>query len=673
MKRTAHRDPRRLALLCAATCVTYLPPRLAAEDYRNLDPARLVQRLDELFTDPEAGTMRYWQAKPPLAATFAYPRQVSVSPADREAVRHFVDGEFRPSQHFEWKPLGVPPPWDDNPFDNGTFDFYRHSLRWMLPLIHQWASGQDEDALDLALKCMQDWIQCNSTPPGASAYAWDDHAASYRLRIFCWFWELWRQSDRLDPDLARLLLASIYQHATFMTDEREYHPTSNHALHMDGSLLAAAVTCPEFKASARWRGLAEQRLTAYVERNFSPEGFNLEQSPSYHWYVLDKLGETVEFLRANDQLPPPALLRTLKDGIGVWPYLIRPDGAVPNVGDSGHKAGSYWQKRARQFLGEAPPPAAPLTMQSPRPDAGSFLLSFQAGYAIFTSFPLGQARPESDTYALFRCNSWPHSGHCHCDALSFELYGLGREWLVDSGKLNYETNSPERRYMLSARAHNVVLIDEQDFKFHPVELVDQGRTDAGDFVAARHVLPLAQHTRRFEFLPPRTVLLTDQLGSSDGQAHVYTQLFHIAPGLGVEIVSPRLVRLKATDGATGLIEQTGDSGTWTLVTGQREPFLQGWYSRRFNEMEPSPVLCFTTARPVERCVFVTQITLQPKRNPSTQRPVTPEHLGPEQSERQPRCLPLVSLNLRDRAVAKKALFADQHAAQPQPWHFRQPS
>jgi len=166
--------------------------------------------------------------------------------------------------------------------------------------------------------------------------------------------------------------------------------------------------------------------------------------------------------------------------------------------------------------------------------------------------------------------------------------------------------------MRSARAHNVVLVDNQAFEFHPIELLDYGRTSAGDFVAACHVLPQARHARRFEFLPPRAIVLTDQLSSSDGQAHTYTQLFHVAPGLRVEIVSPRQARLSAGDGETCLIDQLADSGEWTVITGQKEPFIQGWYSRRFNEMEPSPVLHFATPRPVQRCTFVTRITLRSK-------------------------------------------------------------
>ena len=81
--------------------------------------------------------------------------------------------------------------------------------------------------------------------------------------------------------------------------------------------------------AGRWREVAERRLARYIVANFSSEGFNLEQSPSYHWYVLELLGQVVEFLRDNQQSVPGNVQRVLNNGVSVWPWLIRPDGAVP--------------------------------------------------------------------------------------------------------------------------------------------------------------------------------------------------------------------------------------------------------------------------------------------------------------------------------------------------------
>jgi hypothetical protein len=580
------------------------------EDYRQLDACALAERLDERFADRAATDMGYWQVKPQLAATYVYPLRPERWSTDVRAVAAMKGGECQVSRLFPAQAVGVPPPWDDNPFDNRTYDLYLHALQWTVPLTRVWASTEDTESLRLKRAVVESWIRSNSQPPGMSPYAWGDHATASRLQVFCWFWELWRTSDDFDAEFARLLLASIYQHAVYMTDTRQYTPTSNHALHMDGALLAAALTFPEFAAAAEWRALAERRLSEFMERNFSPAGFNLEQSPAYHLYVVEQVGRIIAFLRANGQPLPRTVMATTERSIAVWPWLLRADGQVANVGDSAGGRPSNWRRTVAGFWGDELPPAAPSSGTAPRPEAGGFLVCDRAGYAICTSYPIEEAKPATDIYALFRCNSWRHSSHCHCDALSFVLFGLGREWLVDSGKLNYEETTPERKYMISARAHNVLLVDQADFDFCPVEVVDFGRTAEFDFVVARHELPSARHERRFEFHPPRTIVLVDEVGATDGAAHTVTQLFHAAPDLQVEILSARQACLHSPDGSRCVIEQTGDEGMWSVITGQTEPVVQGWYSREFNERVPSPVLHYTSAAAAGRHRFETRIELR---------------------------------------------------------------
>ena len=575
-----------------------------------IEPAETTADLATLLSDNSGDNLAYWRDKPHLKAAFAYQIEPRFSAADRETAARLSAGEFAPSRHFAWTRPGVPPPWDYNPDNNRTYDFYKHSLQWVVPLIEKWVCDADPDALTLTKRIITDWVLGNPTPPGASAYAWRDHTTSYRTRLFCWFWELWRDQAPDDPEFTRLFLAAVHRHATFLADDRNYTPTSNHALHMDGSLLAAAVTFPEFKDATRWRSVVDTRLAAYVARNFSPEGFNLEQSPFYHWYVIGRLGEITEFLRANDQAVNPAVADALDRAISVWPYLIRPDWLLPNVGDSGGGASRSWPAQARAYLGHEPPPPAPSSIANPRTDDAGFFLSSQVGYAFFTSYAVGEPDPAADTYVLFRCNSWPHSSHCHTDALSFELFGRGREWLVDSGRLNSEEDTLERRYMRSPRAHNVLLVDDSDFGFNPVELVDSGRTPECDFVSARHALPTAWHTRRFEFHPDRTIRLVDTVESRDDRPHLCSQLFQVAPNLRVDVVSDSEIRLVAPDGRMCVITQIGDAGAWSTVTGQVEPFQQGWYSRKFNEREPITTVFYSTPRPRKRCEFVTEVVLR---------------------------------------------------------------
>lgn len=568
--------------------------------------ADLSRQLEDLVRSPEMAGLPYWRSKPPMPATFAYPRKPTLTRTERSNVERLKNGEFSPHKLFDWHPLGVPPPWDTNRSRDKVFEFYKHALVWTVPLVDAWICEQDRGSRILLRRVIEDWVRANSTPPGASRYVWRDHATSYRLRLMCWMWESLRRDESVDFEFGRLLLASIYQHAMYAADRNNYNPKSNHALHLDGSLLATAVTLPEFREANRWRALVDKRLARYCARNFSPEGFHLEQSPFYHYYVIVRLGEIVTFLRDNRQPVPAELQQTIDRALSIWPYFLRSDRSLSNVGDSHTPPG--WRVKLRRIAGGELPAPAESTIPNPRSDASGFLLSFNAGYAIFTSYTVGKTDSATDTHAVFRCNSWYHTAHCHNDALSFELFGIGREWLIDSGQSNVAT-AVDKAFLRSARAHNVCLVDDENFSFHPITLVDSGRTSVSDFVTVRHELPQAHHTRRFEFQPPRTILLTDTLKAVDGKPHIYTQLFHVAAGLRVQIVSPREVQLIAESGDRCVIRQDGDRGEWSVTEGQREPFIQGWYSREFREFRANPTLQYRLSPARSQAKLVTQISL----------------------------------------------------------------
>lgn len=566
-------------------------------------------RYEKLFRKSAAPTLEYWSSKPLPRELLTHNLDAKAGPEDRAAVERMRAGWFRPTDAFEELPLGVPPPWDRNPSGNSTWDLNRHSLRWLKPLVEVWRSTGDPECLALAQRVIRDWRAHNERRPGATPMVWASHAPANRLRLLCWFWELYRTSDDLEERFARELLELISGHADFIAGGAEYRPRANHGLEQNLALVEAASVVPELANAPRWRDVARSRLRKYVAENFSREGFHLEQSPGYHWFVLRGLGSLAGFLRANGLPPVPGVDETARRAASVWPYLIKPNNEVVNIGDTHAVAAGSDRELWEHWwgAGNVPPPAGS-TVRNPRPEPGEFVLSFAAGYAIFTAYARDAVRPEPDTYALFKCNAFEYA-HYHRDALSFVLYGLGRDWLVDSGLYDYMETHPERTYMRSARAHNLVLVDEADFELGPVRLMDSGRTARHDFVKAQHQLPNAVHTRAFYFVPPRAVEIRDQLVARDARKHRFSQLLHVAPGLQVKIVSERCAHLVAPDGRTCVIEQSGTPGAWRVVTGQRRPYWQGWYSPGFQQIEAAPVLYYTNTERVRECHFLTRIRL----------------------------------------------------------------
>jgi hypothetical protein len=590
-----------------------------------LPPAPLLL-LEELFEPAEAWSFDYWRGRPPAADLIDLPLDPVASDADRDAVALMKDGWFQPVSTFPPVEIGVPPPWDVNPYNSNTWDLYRHALTWTEPLVKVWLTDGDDECLALMCAIIDSWRLHNPPPGGASAYAWNDCASAWRTQRLVWFWEMYRPSanHRFRAAFATPLLYMIREHAEYCADDANYNPNSNHGLMLTTSLLEVVGVLPEYRDSSDWHGVVDVRMPPFLDDNFSAAGFHMEQTPSYHKYMVGRIAEMAAFINRTGMAPVPQMDETARRAASLEVYLSRPNGVLASIGDCSRTTLGDYLSRWYDWWGDDLPGLAESTLPNPRADDSRFLVDFESGYAVFFAdriYVPGACRPrgedESDMYAVFRCNATSYNNHVHADTLSFTLYGLGWDWLIDSGGPWAYVFTQERYYVIGYRAHNVVLVDESDSVFQPVELVDFDRTEQGDYVECRHHLETAQQTRRLLFTPPYTVELRDTLVSTDATPHAYSQVFHVHDEMTVEIVSDTRLEIVAPDGNRCAIEQSGVPGTWSVHRAQTSPYWQGWYTPSFMEIEPAPAIYFTTA-PCEQCEFNTTIQLiQPPPVPTT--------------------------------------------------------
>jgi hypothetical protein len=567
--------------------------RLAGDGaWRRADATVVAGRMHLAVATP-AEARRQWRERKPLPATFLHPVEPDATTRTRDAAARLLTGRFSPHRSVAVRDEHLPPQWTAPHGRRRTEEMYRHSLRWLEPLVVVAAADDDATAWDAATGVVVSWIAANSRAPGRSDGAWHDHAVSIRARVLCWFFELYRRRPSPDPAVLHLVVASINQHGLFLADPSTYTPRSNHALETNGSLLAISATVPELRSADAWEQLARRRLERYVADAFTDDGFSREQSPRYHFFILRRLAALVSYLDAVDRPAPGTVSARLHDAAVVWPWLVRADGSLPRVGDTNDHAIPQWRRSLMDATGAEPPAPSPSTTPNPRADAAALLVSFDAGYAVFrgqgpdvTAGDSGQAPDATagdDTHVLFKCNYFRYP-HFHHDGLSFVLYALGREWLIDPGPHSYEYDRWERRYLCSSSAHNTVEVGAR-FAMHDVELVDVARTAAGDRVTARHHLGHATHTRTVEHRPPRVVHIRDEIVVSDGQTRDVRQLFHVAPDCTAVIGDGGRLVLTAPDGGRCIVSQAGP-GLWRLVRGQRHPEPLGWWSPGQLTIEP---------------------------------------------------------------------------------------
>jgi hypothetical protein len=220
-----------------------------------------------------------------------------------------------------------------------------------------------------------------------------------------------------------------------------------------------------------------------------------------------------------------------------------------------------------------------------------------------------------DSYLLFDAGPYG-SGHQHEDKLHLILHANGKTLLADPGNYSYDA-SDWRRYVLSTRAHNTVLVD----------VLEQNRARARDTWVAKEPTTspwvtgegfdyaegtyadgygpdgdrTVTHVRQVLFVKPRYWIVIDVLSPADDKPHAYDAPFH----LDVESaeMDPQTLATVGRSGDAGLaiIPLSRDGLTAQIVQGQAEPVVQGWMpTGRHDELRPIPTPIYHTEGPGER-------------------------------------------------------------------------
>lgn len=339
-----------------------------------------------------------------------------------------------------------------------------------------------------------------------------------------------------DSDFVELLYTSLDQHRRFIALTAEIYRPHNHIMAETAGLVLVTSLLEQEESddmtqmeNRAWERYAWRELNHEITRQINDDGFDFENSTSYHAYVLEMMlypalvaarvkgcrtaGEIREFLVHKERLSAKAL-ENIRNAAKVLCLLTQPDGKIPFIGDN--DGGRYipWESEdACPSDMRALSCTAALLLEDPvllpatvRP------LDFQAAAAFFDDAAVTASafRPQSawlsqcgyailagQTYhSVFRCggSTADKGGHANNDQLSLTLCVNGQTVLVDPGTYTYTGDPSWRAKLRSITAHSTVSIDDEETdRLVALQSFGGGGSET--------------HTvcRRFEVYPDRTV------------------------------------------------------------------------------------------------------------------------------------------------------------------------
>ena len=472
----------------------------------------------------------------------------------------------------EWD-ASLPTDWSADPFEDLNWQHHLHSWRSMEYWLNEFLQTNDVDLLLNPLEIALDWHRFHIEEGRTSHLQWYDDATGVRASRLAFLLEFILE-DELEvshDNLARLMnLADL--HVEKLMDP-EFLSSNNHGLFQLVGLDALCSVVGWRRACNGAREYARNEFVRLIRSWYTEEGVNVESSPTYHYWVTEKIRE----LGAVERFRNPDLQRILDEADEVSPWLTYPDGRWVRVGDS---------------HGEGPRLTGPVPSTC-LPDGGGCWavrdLS-KSGYAIIRSLP--EADDEVSSMLVLAGTAAP-TGHKHADDLGFVLIEGGQDIFVDSGRYGYNYDDA-RNYVLSARAHNVLslvgrrtdpyVIDPENSHLDLLA-VEQGRFTIGGIVDRPG---LFTHERTLSYIPGVLLHVEDKLKNRTD--FPWQSNLHLAPDLIPEINETGFVVTAGELTVRG--EFSGEGCEITAVRGETDPY-QGWVSVGYLELAPASVVVAT--------------------------------------------------------------------------------
>jgi hypothetical protein len=444
--------------------------------------------------------------------------------------------------------LKHPVNWRQDPHGNRSWRYELHTLTWLKPLLLNYAENREAASLATARDLSLDWAGVHLEPTSeVSEFAWYDMAVGLRAPYYAYLLRESLIEGDLPNEDADLLLRTAERHGAELADDGNYAAGHNHGLFQDEGLYLLAKQLPTLPSAEAWRELALKRMRSTLEQTISfTDGAHLEHSSAYQFSITNLVSRLADHVQ---EMPKLGTLRDALRKTAAW--HVTPGGRLVQLGDTDDVPAPKWAQQAASRL-----------------------------HGINALFEAGQAFVRDGGSYLAVSAGHHSSAHKHADDMGFVLIEGGKVVVGDAGRWGYY-EEPDRLYARSAFAHNVLTVDEQDFRWRESEPYGSGLLAAGEgdgWYAVLTTNPLCKqqgtnHRRLLLYRPAELLVIMDAVRAEE--QHDYTRRFHFGPGLDARLDAEGQVALKGERTAAILADSGGDAKA-ELDCGRDEPARLGW-------------------------------------------------------------------------------------------------
>ncbi len=463
-----------------------------------------------------------------------------------------------------------------NWLDEAMPKLWRYNLHYFDYLLETKRSSVNK------VNLIDSWIEHN---PIGTGDGWEPYTAS--LRIVNWI-KYFTFFDK--KEIKQQWLDSLALQATWLEKNIEYHILANHYLKNAKALVFAGVYFEGIDAS-RWLNKGLDIIKAEADEQLLPDGGHYERSPMYHCIVTEDYLDLYNILNANEIVDHKLLVFIKEKIIKALEFLKNitlPDGEISLFNDSAFaiapKPVQLYAYAQRLFGRSFEQPLLQDFAIKSYPDTGYYIIKNEKDMMVIDC---GDVGPDYQP------------GHAHCDTLSYELALNGQRTVVDSGVHDYE-NSELRRYVRSTRAHNTVMIDNEEQseiwgvfrvarRAKPVTAKIEQKNEhsiqfKGSHEGYKKLKGKPVHERRIQYIHRNQWVITDIISGKG--VHLCQSFIHIHPNFRAQLNNNKEVSL--LDSASNVIAKI------TVSNADQVNIEKSWYCPEFGKRYENDVVVLQT-------------------------------------------------------------------------------
>lgn len=444
-------------------------------------------------------------------------------------------------------------------FDKRVADWTAHNL----PAPHTHGGGQWR-TLEAGIRSAGSW---------PDSFFGFQHAAEFKSSTRC------------------AMVAALAEHGRYLHAFGDAGNSNWRSMQYNG-LGTTALTMPELNHAAAWYAHAEGKILEDMQNGVYPDGVEDEETSHYHGVALKNFDGFYQMTQEVGMVSDPRMATIISRMFNYVAYTLDSTGISPLNGDSDT------DNNTNRVLSAA--------ARFSRPDwlyiATNGKNGTQPPGNLSVMFPwAGQLISRNgwaagSQWSWFKVGPFGSSSHGHQDRTHLSIRIGGTHLLVDAGRFSYSGTLSKYRsnYGIKARAHNVLILDGLDQVQTPAKAkaplaadswsVTNFEDRARDTITFADIKGSGSHTRSLVYQRARGVWVVVDRVQSDRERHAES-LWHAHPHCSVQL-HPELATASIANNESrlgiDLVQATGGGViNWvnsSVVIGQDEPVMQGWFS-----------------------------------------------------------------------------------------------